>query len=230
MVRKKVPKATINRLPLYLRGLVNFYSKGERVVSSTRLAELIGTNSAQVRKDLSFLGEFGIRGIGYEIEKLIEELSQFLGLAQAKKVIVVGVGRLGSALLGYNGFKERGFEIVAGFDVDPSKIGKEMNGVNIYKMDSLRKIVKKIGVDIGIITTPAQKAQEVAEKLVEAGVKSILNFAPVSIEVSDKIPVRNVDLSVEFQILSYYLSKGEKSIIKRGNEKRFGEGGKPSIK
>lgn len=215
---RDLPKATLNRLPLYLRALSDLEKNEVDFVSSHKLAEMIGSNSAQIRKDLSFLGELGVRGLGYEVSHVKEEISRFLGLSRAKKVVVVGVGRLGSALVSYPGFPRKGFNIVGAFDVDSRKIGKNFGGVNVRSIRDLKKFVEKEGpIDVGIIAVPAERAQEVAEKIESAGIKSILNFSPVSLEVK-KIPVRDVDLAVELQILSYYLTNGRRK--RAGRRKR----------
>lgn len=208
---KSIPRATLNRLPLYLRVLSQVDRERNAYVSSQKLAELVGTNSAQVRKDLSFIGELGVRGMGYDVHRLETSILYVLGLLEPRKAVVVGVGRLGSALIGYPGFIEKGFRIIGAFDSDPKKVGERVAGLKVGSMDELKKFVKENEpVDIGIITVPSSAAKEVAELLIEAGVKSILNFAPVSLETSNNVPVRYVDLSVEMQILSYYLMKKEK--------------------
>lgn len=189
-----------------------------RVVSSQQLAEEVGTNSAQIRKDFSHVGEFGTRGVGYIVEDLIEQISKFLGLLRSKKVVVVGAGKYGSSLLSYQGFKDKGFEVVGAFDIDQRRIGKKVGDVTVQGVDKLKKVVEENGrVDIGIIATPSIAAQETAERLVAAGVKSILNLAPVNLEVPEEVPLRSVDLSGELQILSYYLLRAES---KRGPKKK----------
>ena len=206
---RKIPKATLNRLPLYLRALSELERRKIAFVSSHRLADMIGSNSAQIRKDLSFLGELGVRGLGYEVSHVKGEISRFLGLSRPKRVIVAGVGRLGSALISYPGFPQKGFNIVGAVDVDPRKVGKVIGGIEIRPLTELEKFIEEQGpIDVGIIAVPADGAQEVAEKLEKAGVKSILNFSPVSLEIKG-IPVRDVDLAVELQILSYYLVTGK---------------------
>ncbi|MDI6717153.1 MAG: redox-sensing transcriptional repressor Rex [Actinomycetota bacterium] len=205
----KLPQATIARLPVYLRSLVMLANKGEQIVSSDILAQLAGTNAAQLRKDLSYLGEFGTRGVGYEVDQLINEMSKWLGLLRDRKVIIVGLGRLGGALVGYQGFSQRGFKIVGAFDRDPAKIGMVTDGVLVRSMEELEDFVKNTpgGIDIGIIATQASSAQSVANKMINAGIKAIINFAPITIDVPADVVLRQVDLSVELQILSYYLQK-----------------------
>lgn len=208
---RPIPRATLNRLPLYLRALSQVERGENSYVSSQKLAEFVGSNSAQVRKDLSFLGELGVRGTGYDVRQLEESILYVLGLLEPRKAVVVGVGRLGSALIGYPGFEEKGFKIIGAFDADPEKIGKVVARLKVKPIEELKRFVKMCGpIDIGIIAVPRDFAQEVAELLIRAGVKSILNFAPISLNVDSRIPVRYVDLAVEMQILSYYLIEGRK--------------------
>ncbi len=210
MKKVKLPQATIARLPVYLRSLVILANKGEQIISSDGLASLAGTNAAQLRKDLSYLGEFGTRGVGYEVDQLINEMSKWLGLLRDRTVVIVGLGRLGGALVGYQGFSEKGFKVVGAFDRDPAKVNTEVDGIRIRDINELKDFTKSIvgGVDIGIIATQASSAQGVANRMVSAGIKAIINFAPITIEVPDGVVLRQVDLSVELQILSYYLQKG----------------------
>lgn len=203
----RISRSTVSRLPLYLRCLTQLSSQKVWVVSSEELARLVGTNAAQVRKDLSYLGEFGTRGVGYDVDHLIRHLSKSLGLTRKRYVVVVGVGNLGSALLKYKGFKKKGFKIVAAFDKDPRKIGKRVGGVTISDIDQMKKVLKQQSVDIGVIATPASAAQTVATQLAAAKVPAILNFAPVSVSAPKQVMVRQVDLSVELQILSFYLNR-----------------------
>lgn len=205
MRRKKISLATISRLPVYLRCLSDLVRKGTPIVSSQELAEAAGTSAAQLRKDLSYFGEFGTRGVGYDVSSLSYQITKYLGLTKKKKIIIVGTGKLGAALFRYRGFAEKNFEIVGIFDNDPRKIGKKRNGLVVKDVAELKEEIKKLGeVDIGIIATPATAAQKVAEKLVEAKVKAILNFAPVVLNVPKDVSLRQVDLAVELQILSFY--------------------------
>lgn len=209
MKKATLPQTTIARLPVYLRSLVLMANKGEQIVSSEGLAQLAGTNAAQLRKDLSYLGEFGTRGVGYEVDQLINEISKWLGLLRDRNIVIVGLGRLGGALVGYQGFSQRGFKIVGAFDRDPEKVGATIDGCVVRHVNDLEEAVKDIpgGVDIGAIATQAPSAQGVANKMVNAGIKAIINFAPITIDVPGDVVVRQVDLSVELQILSYYLQK-----------------------
>lgn len=209
MKKAKIPQTTITRLPVYLRSLVLLASKGEQIISSDGLAQYAGTNAAQLRKDLSYLGEFGTRGVGYDVDQLINEISKWLGLLRDRTVVIVGLGRLGGALVGYQGFSQKGFKVVGAFDRDPTIVGTVVDGMTVSHINDLENIVKDVqgGVDIGIIATQAPSAQGVANRMVAAGVKAIINFAPITIDVPAGVVLRQVDLSVELQILSYYLQK-----------------------
>jgi redox-sensing transcriptional repressor len=173
------------------------------------LAELAGVNAAKVRKDLSHLGTYGVRGVGYEVENLLVQIGEVLGVDVDAPVVIVGMGNLGQALARYGGFSTRGFHVVALIDSDPDKIGKKFEGLTIQHQDDLRKIAKELDIAVGIITTPADAAQPVADDLVEAGVGAILNFAPTVLSVPAHIPIRKVDLATELQILGYYQHRSE---------------------
>jgi redox-sensing transcriptional repressor len=194
----------VARLPVYLRALVDVADAKLTTISSERLADLAGVNAAKVRKDLSYLGSYGTRGVGYDVEFLLYQISRQLGLTQDWPVVIVGVGNLGHALANYKGFAARGFRIVALLDADPRKVGERLGDHCIRDMADLSDVVKDEEVAIGVIATPATVAQEVADRLVEAGVTSILNFAPTVISVPSKVALRKVDLSIELQILSFY--------------------------
>ncbi|MDH3605926.1 MAG: redox-sensing transcriptional repressor Rex [Acidimicrobiia bacterium] len=201
---KGIPPATVQRLPIYLRCLTEY---GEPTISSERLAELARVNSAKVRKDLSFLGSYGTRGVGYDVDHLVHQVGRELGLTEDWAVCIVGMGNLGSALAQYGGFGQRGFEVLGLFDSDPAKVGKKVGGLVIEPLTKFARAVKSRRLSIGVITTPATGAQEVADRMVEAGITSILNFAPIVLSVPDGIDVRRVDLSTELQICSFYLSR-----------------------
>ena len=201
---RPIPEATVARLPVYLRVLQDLASQQIQTVSSERLAEAAGVNPPKVRKDLSYLGSYGTRGVGYDVEYLIYQISRELGLTQDWPVALVGMGNLGQALSGYKGFPERGFRIAAAFDKDDSRIGEQVGNLTIEHIDDLERSLKEKGIAIAIIATPAASAQETAERLVAAGVRSILNFAPTVLTVPDRIHLRQVDLSVELQILAFY--------------------------
>jgi redox-sensing transcriptional repressor len=199
-----LPEATVARLPEYLRALHHLAEAGHDTTSSEGLAAAAGVNSAKLRKDLSHLGSYGTRGVGYDIALLIQQIELVLGLAQCRSVALVGVGNLGHALAGYDGFGQRGFRIAALFDADPDRVGESINGLTIHPVDDLATVVAAERISIGAIATPARAAQEAAERLVAAGVTSILNFAPCVLSVPEGVDVRKVDLSVELQILSFH--------------------------
>jgi redox-sensing transcriptional repressor len=201
---RSIPEATVARLPIYLRCLVDMAERGTHTVSSEQLAEAAGVNSAKVRKDLSYLGSYGTRGVGYDVEYLIYQVRRELGLEQDWAVAIVGVGNLGHALANYHGFGERGFRIVALLDADPAKVGERVGDLTVEHIDDLDRIVKEEQVAIGVVSTPAASAQEVCDRLVAAGVASILNFAPSHLQVPPGVSLRKVDLSTELQILSFH--------------------------
>ena len=202
--RRRIPEATVTRLPVYLRILYELAADHVANVSSERLAELAGVNAAKVRKDLSYLGSYGTRGVGYDVEYLLYQMSRELGLTRDWPVIIVGAGNLGQALANYGGFGERGFPMAALVDIDPAKVGTEVSGTVVRHLDDLPDIVPAKGGTIGVIATPPGAAQEAADRLVRAGVTSILNFAPVVLTVPRGVSLRKVDLAVEMQILSFY--------------------------
>jgi redox-sensing transcriptional repressor len=201
---RSVPEATVGRLPVYLRALVDLAESGAGTVSSEELAEAAGVNSAKVRKDLSHLGSYGTRGVGYDVAYLIHQIRRELGLTQDWPIAIVGIGNLGQALANYGGFAERGFRVAALVDADPVRIGERIGDLRIVHVDDLARLVRELDVAIGVIATPSAAAQEVADRLVEAGVRSILNFAPAMLVVPPGVSVRKVDLAVELQILAYY--------------------------
>jgi redox-sensing transcriptional repressor len=201
---RHIPEATVARLPVYLRSLAELVDDKIATVSSERLAEMAGVNAAKVRKDLSYLGSYGTRGVGYDVEYLLFQMSRELGLTHDWPVAIVGAGNLGSALANYGGFTQRGFPVVAMFDADRGKVGKRVHGVLVHHTDDLTALAAELGIGIGVIATPAGAAQDVADKLVAAGVGSILNFAPTVLAVPDGVSLRKVDLALELQILSFY--------------------------
>jgi redox-sensing transcriptional repressor len=214
---RAIPEATVGRLPIYLRSLVEMAERGATTVSSGDLAESAGVNSAKVRKDLSYLGSYGTRGVGYDVAYLIHQVRRELGLTQHWPVLIVGVGNLGHALANYRGFLERGFRIAALVDGDRSKVGEMVGGVPVRHVDDLPAIVADEDIAIALICTPAAAAQEVADRLVEVGIRSILNFAPAIISVPSGVSLRKVDLSIELQILAFYEQrKAVLSEVRRG--------------
>lgn len=202
--RRRIPEATVARLPVYLRCLVDVADRKVPTISSEQLADMAGVNAAQVRKDLSYLGPFGTRGVGYDVQYLHYQISRELGLTEDRPVIIVGVGNLGHALANYPGFSARGIRIIALLDSDPGKVGEQVAGVAVRPLTDLSKIIAAEPLAIGVITTPAVVAQEVADMLVEAGVTAILNFAPTVLTVPPNVSIRKVDLSIELQILAFY--------------------------
>lgn len=201
---RRIPDATIARLPRYHRALLEIAATKAPTVSSDELADLAGFNAAKVRKDLSYLGTYGTRGVGYDVDNLRRQIGRELGLTESWPVVIVGIGNLGRALATYSGFATRGFRIAALLDADPSKAGSLVGSLAVRLTSELVAIVKAESVAIGIIATPGAAAQDVADQLVAAGVKSILNFSPAVLSVPDGVAVRGVDLAVELQVLSYY--------------------------
>jgi redox-sensing transcriptional repressor len=207
----------VGRLPVYLRVLLEMAEAGTITVSSEVLAEAAGVNSAKVRKDLSHLGSYGTRGVGYDVAYLIHQVRRELGLTQHWPVVIAGIGNLGHALANYRGFSERGFEVVALVDADPAKVGEPAGGLRIQHIDDLPGIVREREIAIGVVCTPAAAAQEVADRMVAAGIRSILNFAPAIITVPQSVSLRKVDLSIELQILAFYEQrKAILSEVRRG--------------
>lgn len=201
----KIPEATIIRLSVYSRYLTQLDKKGITNISSGEIAEGVGGSPAQVRKDLAYFGEFGTRGVGYNVKDLNQHIVKILGLNKTWKVGIVGAGNLGSALTQYKGFKERGFEVVGVFDNDLNKVGLTLNGIPINPINKFKNIVQEQKVDIGIIAVPSPFAQDVADTMVESGIRAILNFAPVVISVPVEVELRNIDLAVNLEILTFNL-------------------------
>jgi redox-sensing transcriptional repressor len=210
----RVPDQTVGRLPIYRRCLTQAGAIGMEVINSLQLAQMAGTNAAQVRKDLSYLGELGTRGIGYDVAALAEHLSEVLGVGERRRVALIGFGRLGAALLGYRGFTERGFDIVGVFDADPDRVGTLVDargavpkGLTVRSVNGLEADLRDLGVEIAILAVPAPQAQPTAERIIEGGVSAILNFAPVTLDLPPGVLVRWVDMSSELQVLSYHLNR-----------------------
>ena len=210
---RKIPPATVKRLPLYLQCL-DLLNEDDTGISSSRLAELAKVNDAQVRRDLSYLGTLGTRGVGYDILTLRKQLELELGLSDGLSAIIIGIGNLGSALAEYGGFKEKGFKIVGLFDSDSKKLNKQIGSLAIKPLSEIKNTCEKYNVSIGIIATPEKVAEEIANKLIESGIKSILNFAPIMLKNKSGIQIRSVDLSQELQILSYYLDREPLKVAK----------------
>jgi len=207
LVKSKIPEATVKRLSLYLNCIADVGNSNSRI-SSEKLAKLARVNPAQVRRDLSYLGSLGTRGVGYDLSTLKNQLNIALGLVEGWSAIIVGAGNLGSALAQYEGFEDKGFAIVGLYDVDSKKISTKIAGLVVKHIEKINDDVKKYKVAIGIITTPSEFAQDTANLLIAGGIKSILNFAPSRIESTDSgVVIKNVDLSQELQVLSYYLDE-----------------------
>src|SRR6266540_2829208 len=200
----RISESTVRRLSHYYRVLEEMQAEGKRMISSHRLAEREGITSAQVRKDLSYFGSFGRRGLGYNVEHLREEIRSILGLDRRWRVALVGAGHIGSALLAYRGFATQGFDVVAVYDRDPARIGQKVAGLPVQDVATL-PAAASLGLDIGVIATPLKAAQEVADALVAAGVRGILNFAPRKLFVPGHVALRTVDMTMEFESLSFAL-------------------------
>lgn len=204
MADRRIPEATVARLPLYLQVLVEASEAGTLTLSSDHLAQASGLNSAKVRKDLSFLGTYGTRGVGYDVAELTTEISGVLGLTDDRAVVIIGVGNLGSALASYDGFDRRGFRVAALLDADPDRIGTTVGSHEVRDVADLDHVVTEHDVSFAVIAVPGQHAQGVADRVVAAGVTALLNFAPVHLTVPAQVTCRTVDLSTELQILSFY--------------------------
>ena len=198
-----VPKAVVNRLSLYLRELEHLVREGHETTSSTQLGGKLGFTDAQVRKDLAYFGHFGYPGIGYRCDELIGAVRRILGTDQKWSVALVGTGNLGRALMGYGGFQQRGFHIVAAFDVDPAKVGSQIEGVDIHHLDRLPQLAREHRIRLGMIAVPATAAQFVVDRLVAAGIEGVLNFAPVTIGLPPSVAQIGVDLAIELEQLAF---------------------------
>ncbi len=201
---KGIPIATIARLPVYLRGLRLLTDRGVSVVSSEELATLTAVRSTKLRKDLSHLGSYGVRGVGYDVHYLTQEISRAMGLTQNWSVVLIGIGNLGQALAGYGGFSSRGFQIKALLDADPQKIGSTVGGQAVLHIDELERVFSENPNSIAVLAVPEGVAQSICDRVVGAGVTSILNFAPALLQVPSSVELRKVDLSIELQILAFY--------------------------
>ena len=211
----KVPEKTVTRLSIYLRCLEELEASGITTISSKELAQRFGFNSAQVRKDLAYFGQFGVRGLGYYIAELRHNLERILGLKQDWEVALVGVGNLGSALIAYKGFQARGFRISLAFDSDPAKVGTAINGVTIQDVAKMVPALRRKKVKIAVVAVPAGAAQAAADALVEAGVTAILNFAPAQLTAPQGVKIQNVDLSVLLKTLSYHTVRSHNASPRR---------------
>ncbi len=203
---KRIAESTVRRLSMYLRYLEGLDAVGQRTASSDELAQLCGTTPAQVRKDLSFFGSFGKRGLGYPVHVLTERLQEILGLRQAWQVVIVGAGKIGSALAEYRGFKQRGFQVVGVYDKNPEKIGRPWGDAVVRDMSTLASDVTAHHVDIAVLAIPADDAQDVVDQIVTAGIRAILSFAPTSLHVPSHVAVKTVNMAMELEGLSYALT------------------------
>lgn len=205
----KIPTATITRLSIYSRYLEALAQEGVKIIASDKLAQKCGINPAQIRKDLAYFGEFGIRGVGYFVKELLFEIKRILGLNKTWRMALIGIGNLGSALLAHQNFIRQGYEFAAVFDVDPAKVGRRLpSGQLIYHLDDLEQVIKDSDVEIGVIATPSGQAQQVALRLIASGIKGILNFAPIQLQVPEGLAVENVDFTVKLDNLAYHLTMG----------------------
>ena len=203
---RKISESTVRRLALYLRYLEQSEGQGLATISSQELAKRGGTTSAQVRKDLSFFGSFGKRGLGYSVAELSTKIRDILGLQRNYRVVLVGAGKIGGALVAYQGFRQRGFNVAAIYDRDPKKIGARWNGLVVRDIRHLEADLKKEPIDIAIVSTPAEAAQDVVDRLVKTGVKAILNFAPAQLNVPADVTLKSVNMALELETLSYALA------------------------
>ncbi|BDZ41308.1 hypothetical protein GCM10025865_06070 [Paraoerskovia sediminicola] len=204
-----IPPATVRRLPSYLRALHGLAERGEERTRSAALAELSGVSPAQLRKDLSFLGSFGTRGVGYDVSELAQYITATLGIETEHRVAIFGIGDLGHALANYPGYSRRGFEVVALFDAAPEIIGTEVAGIVVHGRGDVARVLAEERVTLAVIATPASVAQAATDEAVEAGIRGILSFAPVSLQVPEHVDVRTIDVSSELQILAFHLQAGQ---------------------
>ena len=207
---RRIADSTVRRLSLYLRFLEESAQRGLVTISSDELARRGGTTSAQVRKDLSFFGSFGKRGLGYSVPELTESLREILGLRRDWQVIIVGAGKIGTALAQYRGFRQRGFRVVAVYDRDPKKVGTKWDSLTVRDMDHIERDIEKEQPDIAVLTTPAEEAQSVVDRLVKAGIRAVLNFAPIQLHVPPDVTLKNVNMAMELEGLSFALTNRER--------------------
>jgi redox-sensing transcriptional repressor len=202
---KRIAESSVRRLSAYLRYLEEFEAHGHKTISSVELASQGGTTSAQVRKDLSFFGSFGKRGLGYSVSALSARLREILGLGREWKVVIVGAGKIGAALARYEGFRTRGFEVIAVYDTDPARVGRELDGLTVRDQRDLEADIARLKPHIALIAVPGDAAQGLVDRIVKSGVRAILNFAPAPITVPASVTLRSVNMALELEILSYAL-------------------------
>jgi redox-sensing transcriptional repressor len=220
---KGIPDATVARLPVYLRALAQLAGSGTDTVSSGALAEAAGVSPAQLRKDLSYLGSYGTRGVGYDVAHLRFQIAREVGQAEEWPVVIVGLGNLGTALANYSGFRSRGFRVVGLVDPDPALVGRRIHGLAITDLQDLEHLLSATGAVIGVVATPSDAAQDVTDRLVRCGVRSVLNFAPVVLAVPEGVHVRKVDLGSELQILAYHEHRRELGHAEHHGMEQHGE-------
>ena len=204
---EKISELTTNRLSVYLRCLNELAAQGSKTVSSDGLAKKFHLNSAQIRKDLAYFGEFGVRGVGYYIDELRKHLTKILGLDKKHCVGIIGAGRLGTALADYYGFAQSNFTVAALFDADREKIGQKVGGVEIFDIKSFAETARKYKIDVAVIAVPAEYAQDVLEQVTNSGIKAVMNFAPIPLRVKGDVKIKSVDLTISLESLSYFLAK-----------------------
>jgi redox-sensing transcriptional repressor len=204
---EKISELTTNRMSIYLRCLNDLASKGEKTISSDSLAKQFHLNSAQIRKDLAYFGEFGVRGVGYYVDDLREQLTKILGLNTEHRVAIIGAGRLGTALADYYGLTQTNFSVAAMFDSDENKIGQKIGGVEIFDIKDFARIAKKDKIDVAVIAVPAPFAQSVLDQIIKAGIKAVMNFAPIPLKVEGDVKMKTVDLTISLESLSYFLAQ-----------------------
>ena len=217
MKNEKVSELTTYRLSVYLRCLKIIAASGAKTVSSKSLADQFHLNSSQIRKDLAYFGEFGIRGVGYSVETLCDRLTGILGLDKEHRLCIIGAGRLGTALADYYSFRKANFTVATLFDTDPSKIGKKIADVEVFGMENFAAVVKNDKIEVAVIAVPASVAQALLDQVGKAGIKAVLNFAPVALKASSTVKLKSIDLTTSLESLSYYLAKPKRRV--RSNKK-----------
>jgi len=212
----EIPPVVIDRLPVYARALSALERQGREVVSSQELGSRLGVTPAQIRKDLSYFGRFGKQGRGYNVRKLLDELHRILGLDRHWRMALVGVGKLGRAILGYEGFTPQGFRIVEAFDVNPSRVGERISNLTVKDVDDLERVLSENPVDVGVVAVPAEIAQDVIDALIRCGVRAILNYAPIAARVPPGIQVKRIEPVLALQSMTYYLKNARRAASARG--------------
>ena len=222
MKSEKISELTTNRLSVYLRCLNTLAEAGIKTISSQALADQFNLNSAQIRKDLAYFGEFGVRGVGYFVEELRRHITEILGLDTAHRVGIVGAGNLGTALANYNGFRQSNFEVVALFDNDKEKIGRRVGdaGIMVQDVKRMERVVREEGIDVAVISVPARAAQTVLNQLMAAGIKAVLNFAPANLRTRLGVKVKTVDLTISLESLSYFLARPQTASVTNARSRR----------